>query len=129
MYQTPGYSPWGKIQHRQKLCAGVHSVSTESHGGIMVNADMAEAFLSQEAIKCGFRYHNFYCFEEDCDAPVAIRELMDKGLYTAPVNDYFKPGEYEAVINSSLQTYRPDYWQAREKTMNKQSEKRKEQER
>ena len=54
---------------------------------------------------------------------------MDKGLYTAPVNDYFKPGEYETVIDSSLQTFRQDYWQAREKALHKQSEKRREQER
>ena len=129
MYERPNYSPWGSLQTCHKLCAGVYTVSTASHGGIMVNADMADAILSEAAVKCAFRYNRFLCFEEDCDAPVAIRELMDKGLYTAPVNDYFKPGEYEAVINSSLQTYRPDYWQAREKTMNKQSEKRKEQER
>ena len=44
----------------------------------------------------------------------ALRELMDKKLYQAPVNQYFRPGEYEAVINRSLQTYHPEYWQARE---------------
>lgn len=43
------------------------------------------------------------------------RELMDRGLYQAPVNEYFAPGEYEAVINDSLQTFHPEYWQAREK--------------
>lgn len=40
---------------------------------------------------------------------------MDRGLYQAPVNEYFAPGEYEAVINDSLQTFHPEYWQAREK--------------
>ena len=107
----------------------MYCVSTAGHGGVMVHGSIAREVLSPAARKHCFRNGGYYCFEEDCDAPVAIRELMDKGLYTAPVNDYFKPGEYEAVINSSLQTYRPDYWQAREKTMNKQSEKRKEQER
>lgn len=72
---------------------------------------------------------NYYCFEEDCDAPVAIRELLDKGLYTAPVNDYFKPGEYEKAIDRSLQEYHPDYWQARENTQARHPEKRKERER
>ena len=95
----------------------------------MVHGSIARDVLSAAARKHCFRDAGFYCFEEDCDAPVAIRELMDKGLYTAPVNDYFKPGEYEAVINSSLQTFRQDYWQAREKALHKQSEKRKEQER
>ena len=55
--------------------------------------------------------------------------LLDKGLYTAPVNDYFKPGEYERVINSSLQEYHPDYWKDREAAKAKQSEQRKERER
>ena len=47
----------------------------------------------------------------------ALRELMDKKLYQAPVNQYFRPGEYEAVINRSLQTYHPEYWQARAKDL------------
>ena len=42
------------------------------------------------------------------------RELMDRKLCQAPVNEYFAPGEYEAVIDRSLQTYHPEYWQARE---------------
>ena len=48
---------------------------------------------------------------------VALRELMDKKMYQAPVNQYFRPGEYEAVINRSLQTYHPEYWQARAKDL------------
>ena len=47
----------------------------------------------------------------------ALRELMDKKLYQAPVNRYFRPGEYETVINRSLQTYHPAYWQARAKDL------------
>ena len=129
IYDVPSYSPWGEVQNYDQLCPGVYCVSTAGHGGVMVHGSIAREVLSPAARKHCFRNGGYYCFEEDCDAPVAIRELMDKGLYTAPVNDYFKPGEYEAVINSSLQTYRPDYWQAREKTMNKQSEKRKGQER
>ena len=129
IYDVPSYSPWGEVQNYDQLCPGVYCVSTAGHGGVMVHGSIAREVLSPAARKHCFRNGGYYCFEEDCDAPVAIRELMDKGLYTAPVNDYFKPGEYEAVINSSLQTYRPDYWQAREKMMNKQSEKRKEQER
>ena len=129
MMQMPEYSPWGKVQNCKILYPGVFSVSTASHGGVMVHGSIARDILSPAARKHCFRDAGFYCFEEDCDAPVAIRELMDKGLYTAPVNDYFKPGEYETVIDSSLQTFRQDYWQAREKALHKQSEKRKELER
>ena len=125
----PEYSPWGEVQHQKELCSGVFSVSTASHGGIMVHRSVAKAVLSPAARKHCFRDGSYYCFEEDCDAPVAIRELLDKGLYTAPVNDYFKPGEYERVINRSLQEYHSDYWKAREAANAKQAEKRKERER
>lgn len=125
----PEYSPWGEVQHQEELCSGVFSVSTASHGGIMVHRSVAKAVLSPAARKHCFRDGSYYCFEEDCDAPVAIRELLDKGLYTAPVNDYFKPGEYERVINRSLQEYHLDYWKDREAAKAKQAEKRKERER
>ena len=125
----PEYSPWGKVQRQEELCSGVFSVSTASHGGIMVHGSVAKAVLSPAARKHCFRDGSYYCFEEDCDAPVAIRELLDKGLYTAPVNDYFKPGEYERVINRSLQEYHPDYCRAREAAQANRSEKQKERER
>ena len=125
----PEYSPWGEVQHQEELCSGVFSVSTASHGGIMVHRSVAKAVLSPAARKHCFRDGSYYCFEEDCDAPVAIRELLDKGLYTAPVNDYFKPGEYERVINRSLQEYHPDYWKDREAAQANRSEKQKERER
>ncbi len=59
----------------------------------------------------------YYCFEEDCAATVALRELMDKGLFTAPVNYYWKPGEYEKCINECVQRYYPEYWQARKASL------------
>ena len=125
----PEYSPRGEVQRQEELCSGVFSVSTASHGGIMVHGSVAKAVLSPAARKHCFRDGSYYCFEEDCDAPVAIRELLDKGLYTAPVNDYFKPGEYERVINRSLQEYHPDYWKDREAAQANRSEKQKERER
>ena len=38
---------------------------------------------------------------------------MDKKLFKAPVNDQFSPGQYEKVIDSSIQAYHPDYWNFR----------------
>lgn len=110
----PLYSPWGEVQHCEILAPHVFSVSTASHGGIMVNTGAAKTIFSKAALNYAFRDGGFYCFEEDCDAPVAIRELMDRGLFTTPVNDYWKPGEYENCINDSVQRYHGDYWQARE---------------
>lgn len=109
----PFYSPWGEIQHCEVLAPHVFSVSTASHGGIMANSRTAKTIFSREALKCAFQEGGFYCFEEDCAAPVALRELMDRGLFTAPINEYWKPDEYEKCINDSIQRYYPDYWKAR----------------
>ena len=78
---------------------------------------MADKVFRKEAKECGFAEGVYLCFEEDCDGPVALRELMDKKLYQAPVNQYFGPGEYEKVIDRSLQNYQPEYWKAREKDL------------
>lgn len=113
----PQDSPWGEIQTRETLCPRAYSVSTAGHGGVMVRRELAEKVFRKEARECGFMEGAWLCYEEDCDGPVALRELMDKKLYQAPVNQYFRPGEYEAVINRSLQTYHPEYWQAREQDL------------
>ena len=47
--------------------------------------------IPQRALDCGFTEGAYLCFEEDCDEPVALRELMDKGMYQAPVNERFAP--------------------------------------
>ena len=115
--KAPGYSPWGEIQHCETLCPGAYSVSTAGHGGVMVHRDLADKVFRKEAKEYCFAEGVYLCFEEDCDGSVALRELMDKKLYQAPVNQYFGPGEYEKVIDRSLQHYHPEYWQAREKDL------------
>ena len=123
LFDTPGYSPWGKIQSCKMLCPGAFEVSTSSHGGVMVSHQIVSEVLSAEAQKCGFQEGRYLCYEEDCDAPVALRELMDKGLFKAPVSDYFKPGEYSQVIDRSLRRYHPEYWTAYIKGQQKPSVK------
>ena len=115
--KAPGYSPWGEVQTCETLCPGAYSVSTAGHGGVMVHRDLADKVFRKEAKECGFAEGVYLCFEEDCDGPVALRELMDKKLYQAPVNQYFGPGEYEKVIDRSLQHYHPEYWHVREKDL------------
>ena len=117
----PQDSPWGEIQTRETLCPGAYSVSTAGHGGVMVRRELAEKIFRKEAMGCGFIEGGYLCFEEDCDAQVALRELMDKKMIQAPVNERFGPGAYEAVINSSVQIHHPEYWQAREKAISEQN--------
>ena len=114
MYREPSDSPWGVVVRCDTLCTGVYRVSTASHGGIMVRLDAAEQFLTAEARAVGFREGGYLHFEEDCDAPVALRELLDRGLISPRTDRYFPPGAYEACIDRSLQRWHPDYWQARQ---------------
>lgn len=118
----PPYSPWGEIQHCEELCPGVYQVSTASHGGVMAKLSVASKLFSTAVRQYSFVEGGYLCFEEDCEAPVAIRELMDKGLCKAPVNQYYGPGEYEAAIDRSIQRYQPEYWAYRERRL-RQSEK------
>lgn len=39
---------------------------------------------------------------------------MDRGLYTAPINEYFGPGEYSKCIDDTIRVCHPDYWRAHE---------------
>ena len=87
----------------------------------MVRRELAEKIFRKEAMGCGFIEGGYLCFEEDCEAPVAIRELLDKGLCEAPVNQYYGPGEYEAAINRSIQRYQPEYWAYRNARLEKES--------
>ena len=65
----------------------------------MVRRELAEKVFRKEAMGCGFIASGYLCFEEDNDAQVALRELMDKKMIQAPVNGRFAPGAYEAVIS------------------------------
>ncbi len=122
MMNRPYDSPWGEIQHCLQLYPGVYSVCTARHGGIMVHSEAVEDTLSAEAQKCALPYNRYLCFEEDCDEPVALRELMDKGYMKVPVNEHFKPGEFEAAINRSLRVWHPDYWKARQADIKRKQE-------
>ena len=117
MYRKPSDSPWGLVVRYDTLCPGVYSVSTAGHGGIMVQIDAARRLLSPEAQTVGFQAGGYLKFEEDCDAPVVLRELMDSGIIAPRTDNYFRPGEYEACIDRSLQHWNPAYWQARQERL------------
>ena len=108
----PMYSPWGTVDHCKMLCYGAFEVQTARHGGVMILRELADEYLSKEAQAVGFVEGRYLCFEEDCDSPVAIRELLDKGLMKAPVNQYYKEGEYSATIDDVIAAWHTDYLQA-----------------
>ena len=108
----PMYSPWGTVDHCKMLCYGAFEVQTARHGGVMILRELADEYLSKEAQAVGFIEGRYLCFEEDCDSPVAIRELLDKGIMKAPVNQYYKEGEYSATIDGVIAAWHTDYLQA-----------------
>ena len=108
----PMYSPWGTVDHCKMLCYGAFEVQTARHGGVMILRELADEYLSKEAQAVGFIEGRYLCFEEDCDSPVAIRELIDKGLMKAPVNQFYKEGEYSATIDDVIAAWHTDYLQA-----------------
>ena len=108
----PMYSPWGTVDHCKMLCYGAFEVQTARHGGVMILRELVDEYLSKEAQAVGFIEGRYLCFEEDCDSPVAIRELLDKGLMKAPVNQYYKEGEYSATIDDVIAAWHKDYLQA-----------------
>lgn len=101
--EVPSYSPWGKVQECETLCPGVYSVSTPGHGGIMVRRELAEKIFRKEAMGCGFIEGGYLCFEEDCDAQVALRELMDTIwlLLLSLCNQYDPDKDYSAELKAA----------------------------
>lgn len=113
----PEDSPWGEIQSCHELCPGVVDVSTAGHGGIMVRAEVTKKLLSPSDQKCAFQDGGYLCFEEDCASAVVLWELIHKRHYKAPVNEYYKPGEFVACLEGSIQQYYPEYWKVRGKKL------------
>ena len=109
MYKRPYSSPWGKIQRIRTITQGVYEVSTEGHGGIMVRKEVASQLLSTAAIAHGSLEREFYCYEEDCEASIVIRELLDKNLWKIPKHYAGRETEYNEIINASLLQWSPDY--------------------
>lgn len=118
----PRLSPWGEVERCDILAPGVYEVSTPSHGGIMVAAASAAAILSSEALQRGVTDGDFICYEEDCAAPIVIRELIDQGLLGPVINGQFVAEEYERHINESLQHWHKDYWMSRAERLSEQME-------
>ena len=56
----------------------------------MVRQELAGKEFRKAARDCGFVEGAWLCYEEDCDGPVALRELMDKKSYSVLQDDFFQ---------------------------------------
>lgn len=57
---------WGKPQTTEKLSEGIYSVTTASHGGLLVREDIADKCLSEKARSFAELKDGYFQFEEDC---------------------------------------------------------------
>lgn len=107
---------WNKSsQCRSCVCTPAFS-KNESQGGGRIGRPSFTYRIER-------RRNGYLNFEEDCDASVALRELMDSGIIAPRTDNYFRPGEYEACIDRSLQRWNPAYWRARQKRLSVQAAK------
>lgn len=67
-------TPWGVTQMREQLDEGVFLVQTETHGGLLIEADKARTLLSEKARSIGQRWNDFLAFEQDYDMMVVFYE-------------------------------------------------------
>ena len=128
--EEPESSIWGEVDHVYRINNGIFEVATPSHGGIMIESNIARAILSPEAQNVAQKERGWYYFEEDCDYAVAKRELLDKGLfsdiddyfssqYSQKTNDFFT--SYSNSINDSIQHWNDTYWNSREAALSNTS--------
>lgn len=112
--EYPIYTPWGKAQNCHQLCKGAFMVTTAGHGGIMIAREMVDTLLSEPAKDIGFfEEYGHMCFEEDCAAPVAFRELLDRKLISTYPGFNGTPEEFVELIDEGCQRWHPEYWAAR----------------
>lgn len=63
--EKPRYSPWGAIQTIKTICPGIWSVTTASHGGIILDA-AHQALMPDYMRARNFLGADSRCYEEDC---------------------------------------------------------------
>lgn len=121
--EDPTTSIWGVVDSVVRINNGIFEVTTPSHGGIMIKAEIAKTIMSKEAQRVAQKADGWYFYEEDCDFAVVKRELLDKGLFS-DIDYYFSRqyskkidefiAEYNEAVNGSIQRWNSKYWDSRE---------------
>lgn len=68
-------TPWGPVQHGERIAEGLLWVHTAGHGGLMVGLDFARQHLSEAAQRRGQPSGTWLAYEEDCAWAIAAIEL------------------------------------------------------
>lgn len=70
------HTPWGESDHCEVVAQGFCSVSTPSHGGMVITEAFARHYkISQAALDAAEHRYGKYFFEEDCAWCVLMWEL------------------------------------------------------
>lgn len=99
-------TPWGRSDHKQTLINGVVSVDTPSHGGLMIQKDVANKLLTPQAIQKGMSFGDYLCYEEDCDIAIPVYEI-------AEIREQLYKEDAENRLMMSLSLWNADYLIAR----------------
>lgn len=106
---APTLSPWGHIENAYTLCDGAYEVITASHGGIMIVDSMKDKYLAKYAQDLAFKWGKYLCYEEDCQAAVPYRELLDRKLIKCAPEFCGTPEAFEKHIDKSIHRWNPEY--------------------
>ena len=68
------HTPWGRAQTQRQLADGVFWVTTEVHGGLLIEIKQAEETLSEKALSIGKRWNDLLTFEQEKDMMVVFYE-------------------------------------------------------
>lgn len=96
----PASSPWGSIQQADRLAAGIWSVMTASHGGILLSDERQEAMPEALRLDGGI-------YEEDCDWSLVVLAFEDE----LAANDVFSAAQIQ-LARDTARCWHPDQYEA-----------------
>ena len=73
MKRLPENTPWGPIQHKEKLADGIYDIETAGHGGIWIAPG-----LRHHIPKCKNFLDSTAWWEEDCDWSIPFYVFADR---------------------------------------------------
>lgn len=111
------HSIWGEIQSVDHLCRGVRSVTTASHGGLMLSKGFAEKHIPKDVLANTPFEQNCYQFEEDCSysVPLMFKPTLIENMMRAwnPQSEgdglLAKVKRSAACVYSAFVRYYPEY--------------------
>ncbi|HEY0753703.1 MAG TPA: hypothetical protein VGD98_07065 [Ktedonobacteraceae bacterium] len=75
-------NPWGIALTSEKLAEGVFWIETAENGGLLIEIEWGQTFLSENALKIGQPWENLLVYEQEHDMPVVFYEHPELYLWT-----------------------------------------------